>query len=164
MSDSLGSKLGALIDEYLATACPCRYPRFRAVVSRTTHGQGGSSFTSDDQRGLVYAFEHRVPLVDKVEQQGFQLWTAKCARCGSVVERSWYEGAPGGTIDWLVVRLAVGVADVGAPVEMRKGQRIVFRCSRWIATGPDTSGMLIASRTYPFIDEDDWLAWIRAKA
>jgi len=156
--------MDALVDEYLALACPCRFPRFRAVTIRTTHGQGGGSFTSEDQRALIRAFEAKSPVGARRALGGFPIsdgmWEASCARCGSVVSRSSQEFSPGGWIDWIKITRAPGLVDVGARVEQGR----VLRCRPWIATGPDMTGVAIASRAYPFVDEDAWFAWMRERA
>ena len=165
VSDGFDRKLGDLVDHYLSLGCPCRFPRFRAVVSRDTSRTGGGSFTSEDQRGLIRVYEQKVPLVDRGPLPGrggpmsADMYQARCGVCGSTVSRSSGEGAPGGWVDYLVIRPAPGVTPLGAPVEQGK----VFRARPFVATGPAMAGMQQATQASPFLEEDAWFAWMRAR-
>ena len=164
--DDFDRALESLIDFQLARGCPCRFPRFRAVVGRSTHGVAGGSFTSDDQRKLIHVFERKVPLVDRRPLEGWggpiarDMYEANCVKCGSHVSRSSSEFANGGWIDVLVITPASGVVDLGAKVE---GGR-VLRARPWISPGPAMAGIERASRVFPLTPEGEWLAWMRALA
>jgi hypothetical protein len=153
----------ALIDHYLAKGCPCRYPRFRAVVSRDTSGVAGGAFTSDEQRLLIWAYEQKMKLVNRRALEGWggpmndQMYEAECGTCGSNVERSSNEFAPGAWAQYLVVRRLKGLIDLGANVEHGR----VYRPRPLIALGPGMTGMQKAAAAYPFLEEDAWLAWMR---
>jgi hypothetical protein len=164
VNDDFAHKLDELVDYYLSVACPCRFPRFRAVVSRDTSRKGGGSFASDDQQGLIHAYERKVPLTDKRPLQGWggpvtaDMYQATCGICGSDVQRSSNEGAPGGWVDYLVIHLAPGVQEAGAPVE--RGSP-VYRGTPFRATGPGSTGMQQATEAFPMLDPDAWFAWMR---
>jgi hypothetical protein len=165
MSAAFVSWLDELVDYYLAHGCPCRFPRFRAVVGRSTHKVAGGSFTSEEQRRLIYRFEAKVPLVDKQPLEGWggpverDMYQAHCEKCGSLVARSSGEFANGGWIDYLSIAPASGVVDLGAPVKDR-----LYRPCPWIAPGPGMAGIAGASEAFPLMPEDQWLEWMRALA
>jgi len=163
VNEDFERKLGELVDYYLSHGCPCRFPRFRAVVSRDTSRTGGGSFTSDDQRGLIHVYEQKVPLVERGPLAGWggpmsaDMYQARCGVCGSAVSRSSNEGAPGGWVDYLVIRPAPGVTPLGAPVEHGR----VYRSRPFVAAGPAMGGMQQATEASPFLEEDAWFAWMR---
>jgi hypothetical protein len=157
-------RLERLLDRYLEDACPCRFPRFRAVVARVTRGAGGGSFTSEDQRGLIRAFDRRAPIVDQRPMDGFNvvttgLWIGRCGRCGSTLRRSFEEGSPGGTMDLLRVFLASGMVDVGC--EVNNGP--VYRCRPLEALGAGMAGLGKAAQVFPLISENEWFDWMHER-
>jgi hypothetical protein len=162
----LRDELAQLIVGYLEVGCPCRFPRFRAVVARDTSRVAGGSFTSAEQTGLIEAFEQRVPLVDRGPLEGSGgpaqagMYQAKCRVCGSRVARSSNELAPGGWVDYLSIRAAPDAADLGAPVEHGR----VYRPCPLVAAGPGMTGMQRAAEAFPMIGRDEWLAWMRERA
>jgi hypothetical protein len=164
MSD-FQTRLDALVDEYLTIGCPCRFPRFRAIAARETVGICGGSFTSEEQRGLIRAFERRVTVVEQqpleeLEQISPGMWRAKCGVCGSNVRRAYNEYSPGGYIDWLIIKRKPGLTDLGAPIEKNR----TFRPRPFVAPGPGMTGMAGASRAFPFMEEDAWFEWMRERA
>jgi hypothetical protein len=161
--DDLERRLEALIEYYLSIGCPCRFPRFRAVVSRDTSKVAGGSFTSADQQYLILAFERKAPIVEKRPLEIFTevkegLWLARCGKCGSDLRRAYDEFSPGGFIDGLIVRRAPGLVDLGAPVHHGR----VYRSRPFVAPGPAMGGMAQAAKAFPHIDEDAWFVWMRA--
>ena len=153
--------LGALVDFYLEHGCPCLFPRFRAVVARDTSRSCGGSFTSAEQRGLIVAFEAKVPLeghaaLDSLATPLADMYQAKCGVCRSSVYRSSNEFAHGGWIDYLVIHPAPGIVDLGAPVA---GGRLFRPCS-FTAPAPGMAGIGKAAELFPSMPEDEWLAWM----
>jgi hypothetical protein len=152
-----------LVDYYLARGCPCRFPRFRAVVSRDTSGVAGGAFTSDEQRMLIWAYEQRVPVVNRKALEGWggpmhdDMYQAECGICASEVRRSSNEYAPGGWVQYLVIRRVKGLSDIGASVEHGR----VFRPRPLVAAGPGMTGMQKAAQAYPFMEEELWFTWMR---
>jgi hypothetical protein len=164
MSD-FQARLDALADEYLTIGCPCRFPRFRAIVARDTSGISEGSFTSEDQRGLIRAFERKVTVVEQQPLEELDrispgMWRGKCGVCGSDLRRAYNEYSPGGYIDWLIIKRKPGLFDLGASVEKNR----TFRCRPFVAPGPEMPGMARASRAFPFMEEDAWFEWMRARA
>jgi len=164
VSDPFYDQLLALIDDYLAKGCPCRFPRFRAVVSRdTSRVAEGGVFRSEEQLLLILAYEKMVPLVNRTALEGFgvpvrdDVYQAECGICGSGVERSNNEFAPGAWVEHLVIRRAAGVVDIGARAEPGR----VFRPRPFVAMGPGMAGMQGAAQAYPFMEEEPWFAWMR---
>ncbi len=162
MSEDLQHRLDDLIDFYLSVGCPCRFPRFRANVKRDTLGASGASFTSEDQRGLVRAFDRKAPVVEKrpVEQHAEVsegMWLGTCGICHADLRRVYDEFSPGGTIDCLVIRPLPTSTDLGAGIE---GGRL-YRCRPLVSPGPPMQGLAKAATQYPFMEEEGWLAWMR---
>jgi hypothetical protein len=164
VSDAFGQEVLALVGYYLAKGCPCRFPRFRAVVSRDTSGVAGGAFRSDEQMMLIWAFEQKLPLVDRRALEGWggpmseHVYEAECGVCGSRVERSSNEFATGAWVEYLVIRRARGLVDLGASVE----HGLVFRPRPFVPMGPGMTGMNKAAQAYPFMEEEPWLEWMRA--
>ena len=152
----IDAALDALIDAYLADACPCRFPRFRAVVSFDSSPRFGASYTTREQRSLIAAYDARVPVEDRAafgpSPEGRQ---GKCAICGSRVERSSSEDG----VQFLVIRAAPGVVDVGAPVE--HGQ--ILRATDFEAVGRGSSGAGQLALVHPCVGEAAFLSWMRAR-
>jgi len=163
MSDAFEQKVLVLVDYYLAEGCPCRFPRFRAIVSRDTSRVAEGAFRSDEQLSLILAFEQRVPIVNRRALEGWGgpmsdgVYEAECGVCGSGVERSSNELAPGAWVEYLVIRRAQGRVDIGAPAPQGR----VFRPRPFVAMGPGMTGMPKAAQAYPFMEEEAWLAWMR---
>lgn len=153
----LDAALSALIDAYLTRGCPCRFPRFRTTVRRSTRGAGGGSFTTWEQARLIALYAERLPLVDRVDAP--QGWTARCGRCAAEAIQASCEFSPGGWIDYLTIVPAPAVPDLGAQVEGK-----VLRASSWIAPGPAMGGMASASRAYPYVGLARWLEWMSEPA
>ncbi|GAC1394806.1 MAG: hypothetical protein NVSMB47_04550 [Polyangiales bacterium] len=163
--DALFTALESTVDELLQDACPCRFPRFRAVVAMDTSRSAGGSFTTGEKPILIGAFERKVPILDRGPLGPYptalpQMWQGTCGRCGSGVERSSNEFAPGGWVDYLSIRRAKGLVDVGAPIE---GGR-VFRATGFQSPGPGMEGLARAAQVYPFIGIDEFVRWLRARA
>src|ERR1035438_448473 len=123
VSDPFFDELLALIDEYVAKACPCRFPRFRAIAKRDTSGVAGGAFRSDEQLMLIRAFEQKVPLVNKQALEGWAgpmtdgTYEAACGVCGSFLARYANEFASGAWVDMLAIRKPKGLEDIGARAE-----------------------------------------------
>ncbi len=81
--------LEALFDHYLARGCPCRFPRFRATVSRDMKEIGAAEWDISDIPTLLHIFDRRVPLV-KESESGYSV-QGRCKLCNAHVFR-W--GAP----------------------------------------------------------------------
>jgi hypothetical protein len=165
--DAFERALEELVDFYLlARGCPCRFPRFRATVGRSTHKVAGGSFTTEDQRRLIHTYEKKVPLGEKQPLEGWgggvlpDMYQATCTICGSLAARSSNEFANGGWIDYLQITRAKDVIDLGARVESGK----LYRPRPWISPGPGMTGIQKASEAFPFLPEDEWLAWMREVA
>ncbi len=161
----LAARLDELMEYALSLGCPCRFPRVRAVTARDTRNAAGGAFTSADQRELIHAFERKVPIIEKRPLEIFQqvregLWLGKCGKCGALLRRAYEEFSPGGTIDWLMITRAKDVPDLGAPLVDGR----VLRCRPLEAPGPGMQGMAKASQVFPFLEEDEWFAWIRERA
>ena len=163
MSGPFAQELLALVDDYLAKGCPCRFPRFRAIVKRDTSGVAGGAFRSEEQLMLIRAFEQKVPLVNR---QALEAWAgpmndatyeAACGVCGSFVARYANEFASGAWVDMLAIRKPKGLADIGAPAEQGR----IFRPRPFEPMGPGMTGMYRAAQAYPFMEEELWLAWMR---
>jgi hypothetical protein len=153
----VSAELVALFDHFLdAGGCPCRYPRFRSTVRRDTHGAAGGSFTTAEQRDLIALYSERVPVRDKRDAP--YGWEARCERCGSLARFASVEFSPGGFIDYLVIEKPATVTDVGAPVG-----NFVYHTGGWISPGPEMAGMQLASKAFPFLPFDEWLAWMRER-
>jgi hypothetical protein len=154
-----------LLDFYLALGCPCRFPRFRATVARSTQKVAGGSFTSEDQRRLIYIYERKVELVGKEPLEGWggpvekDMYQAKCGACRSRVQRSSNEFANGGWVDYLSIALTPGVMELGAFVG-----HPLYRARPWISPGPGMAGIHKASEAFPLVDEEKWLLWMRELA
>ena len=163
MSDAFGQEVLALVEYYLDKGCPCRFPRFRAIAKRDTSGVAGGAFRSDEQLMLIRAFEQKVPLVNKQALEGWAgpmtdaTYEAKCGVCDSFVARYANEFAPGAWVEMLAIRKPKGLADIGAPAEQGR----VFRPRPFVPMGPGMTGMYRAAQAYPFMEEDQWLAWMR---
>jgi len=136
--------------------CPCRYPRFRSTVRRDTHGAAGGSFTTAEQRDLIFLYERRMELRDKKDAP--YGWEAFCSRCGSAARYASNEFSPGGFIDYLVVTKAAGLAEIGARVG-----NFVPHSGGWICPGPEMAGMQLASKAFPFMPFEEWLRWMRER-
>jgi hypothetical protein len=148
-------ELEALFTDFLDDGgCPCRYPRFRSTVRRDTTCACGGSFTTAEQRDLIYLYEHRLELRDK--QDAPHGWEAFCVRCGSAARFSANEFSPGAWIEYLVVTRAAGVRDRGAPAG-----NLVYRTGAWISPGPAMAGQQLATKAFPLMPLDEWLAWMR---
>jgi hypothetical protein len=162
-ASTLSDELVRLVEYYLEMGCPCRFPRFRAVVSRDTSRIAGGSFTSAEQVGLIGVFEQRVPLGDRAPLEGWGgpaqdgMYQAHCTICGSLVARSSNECAPGGWVDYLSISLAPAVTDLGA--SFAKGR--LHRPSAWVAAGPGMAGIQRASEAFPFMEAEAWFVWMR---
>ena len=165
MSDPFAQKLLDLVEEYLANGCPCRFPRFRAIVKRDTSGVAGGAFRSDEQLMLIRAFEQKVPLVNRKALEGWAgpmndtTYEAECGVCGSWVARYANEFASGAWVDMLAIRKPKGLADIGASAEQGR----IFRPRPFVPMGPGMTGMYRAAQAYPFMEEEAWLAWMRAE-
>jgi len=162
---NLQAAIDALIDEYLAAGCPCRFPRFRSFVKMDTSKATGGSFTTPEQTWLIAAFEAKVPLVDKAPLGPYEevlpgMWKARCAKCGSGVARSSNEFAPGGWIDYLVFERAKGLIELGARVE--KG--LVLRASGFREVAPAMGGMKKAAELWPCVGAERFVEWLRERA
>jgi hypothetical protein len=156
--DPFGNSLEQLVDDYLRDGgCPCRFPRFRATVRRDTSRVCGNSFTTIEQERLVYLYEHVVPVNDK--QSVDYGWEAKCARCGSEARQATNEFLPGTRIDYLTITKPRDVTELGAQVGPR-----VYRCSSWRSPTGSDAGMDVASKTFPELSNDQWLAWMAERA
>jgi hypothetical protein len=164
VSNSLVERAEALILDYLqGDGCPCRFPRFRSVVKRDTSRSLGVPFKADDQTALIVAFERHAPLGERSALGPFPapvdgMWQARCVRCTTAIERSSNEVAPGGWVDFLVIRRAPGTSEIGAPLDR------AFRCRPLVPVGPGPHSMRGAAELYPYIDEDEWFAWLRARS
>jgi hypothetical protein len=164
VSGPFAQELLALIDYYLAKGCPCRFPRFRAIVKRDTSGVAGGAFRSEEQLMLIRAFEQKVPLVNRQALEGWAgpmndtTYEAACGVCGSFVARYANEFASGAWVDMLAIRKPKGLADIGAPAEQGR----IFRPRPFEPMGPGMTGMYRAAQAYPFMEEELWLEWMRA--
>ncbi|MGD0674446.1 MAG: hypothetical protein ABSC94_03460 [Polyangiaceae bacterium] len=146
-----------LMDYFLAHGCPCRFPRFRALCERDTAAVGAPGYTSTEQQSLVLAFDRAAPLVERRPLPGKPGYRAKCARCGAGIERLSVEHFRDMWIEYLRVRPAKTVVDVGEPLHAPVPHCLPFYHAG--ATNPSEEQMLALS--YPFLPVNDWLAWIR---
>jgi hypothetical protein len=153
MTDTMRATLDTLYEDYLARGCPCRFPRFRAVAKQW--GLPSGIVSSEDRDGLVGVFEEKVPLVERRTDEGG--WNATCAKCDASVRMGRAVSSHGETsADYLMITTAQ--PDVGARLEQP-----LVRCRPWRIVGPGSEGIMVeAGRKYPFVDEADWLAWMRA--
>lgn len=106
--------LAALFDLYLAQGCPCRFPRFRATVSRDMSEVGAREWDISDIRRLLELFDQRVPLT--LSKRDAYSTHGQCARCGAEVHRY---GMPIFRDSFIErARITPGtLPDVGAPVD-----------------------------------------------
>jgi hypothetical protein len=155
---ALHARVEALFDRYLALGCPCRFPRFRALVEEQFAPAIGPPLLAQDQQALIYVFDRRVPLTDQEKQPvGHR---GRCEKCGARVERWFVEHFKGAWIEYLTIVPAPGAIDIGAPVDTP-----IPHCGPLFAAGPadgrDRSHSAI-ERDHPRVPVDDWFAWLEA--
>jgi len=89
MDNDSASGLKSLFDHYFAHGCPCRFPRFRATVSRDMKAIGAAEWDISDIPALLQIFDRRVELVKETETD--YSVKGRCNLCNAQVYR-W--GAP----------------------------------------------------------------------
>jgi hypothetical protein len=160
MGRELVEQCSVLMQAYLLSeGCPCRFPRFRSIAKRDTGRSLGVSCRGIDQSALIVAFEAHAPLSDRRALGPFSaplesMWQASCLRCSSRVERSSNEIVPGGWADYLVIRRAPELTELGANVDR------LYRCRPLVRLGQGAPNAREAARLYPLIGEDEWFAWL----
>jgi hypothetical protein len=163
--ERLAQEIHRLLDGYLAEGCPCRFPRFRASCARDTSKKAGGTFVADDQRMLIGGFEQRAALTSRValgpnDSPMPGMYAADCTVCGSRVERSSVEFGPGGWADFLVIRRGPSLTELGAPIEAGR----VLRARPFRPAGPGMEGLGKASAAFPLVYDEEWIAWLQARA
>lgn len=143
-----------LLRHFLATGCPCRYPRFVAFAGRDLPS-GVGDFA---QQVVIFQFDELVPLNDK--KGGGPAWEGRCARCGSRVQRWGEELAMSSWIDHLRITPAAGLDPLGAGVSAA-----IPRCGGFFAAAPGVSSRDVseAEQAYPLLTPAEWLAWLRVE-
>jgi hypothetical protein len=160
MDKDLVEQCSALMQAYLLSAgWPCRFPRFRSIAKRDTGRSLGVSCKGDDHSALIIAFEAHAPLSDRRALGPYSeplesMWQASCLRCSSQLERSSNEVVPGGWADYLVIRRASELTELGANVDK------LYRCRPLVTLGQGTLNAREAARLYPLISENEWFAWL----
>jgi hypothetical protein len=152
------ARVEALFDRYLTLGCPCRFPRFRAVVEQEYTPAIGPPLAAQDQQALLHAFDERVALTEREKRPvGHR---GRCEKCGSLVERWYVEHFKSAWIEYMRIAVAPGVADIGAPVDTP-----IPHCRPFFAAGPrdgrDRSNGTMESE-HPQVTVDDWFAWLVA--
>jgi hypothetical protein len=165
VNEPLAYKVDALMSGYLSEGCPCRFPRFRASCARDTSKKAGGTFVADDQGMLIAVFEERAPLTSRValgpnDSPMPGMYAADCTVCGSRVERSSVEFGPGGWADFLVIRRGPSLTELGAPIEAGR----VLRARPFRPAGPGMEGLGKASAAFPLVYDEEWIAWLQARA
>ena len=154
------ARLHTLFDHYLAHACPCRFPRFRAAAALDTADVGAPAFAAQDQQALLGVFDERVPLVERVTLPfGHR---GRCQKCGASVERWGVEHFKSAWIEYLTLEPTAGSVDVGARVHTP-----VPHCLPFYAAGPGDrrrGGDRLVELSYPKVGVDEWFGWMEALA
>jgi hypothetical protein len=134
------------IEFFLAKGCPCRFPRFRALVSRDTRDLGVSGFASPDQQSLCSLFDEMVPVENE-----------RCKHCGSHIKRSSEEVFNTSWIERLIIDKPDEVKDIGAPLHAP-----IPRCRDFFQAVPGAreSDRLTLHQAYPKLSEQDFYAWL----
>lgn len=149
------SDIEGLFDHYLAHGCPCRFPRFRATVSRDLSEIGAREWGVSDVSDLLDVFDRRVGLLD-TKQEDFAL-RGFCEKCGAEVIRSW---APIFRDSFLsAAHISPGrLPDLGAeigPVLPVCG--VIFQAGPGNATRDEKERI---QRSFPRLKPADWIAYM----
>jgi hypothetical protein len=153
---AFAAELEALFGRLLEHGCPCRFPRFRATVSRDTREVGAPNFTTWEQQALVSMFDLRVPLRDREARPVGH--DGHCALCGAAVERWGEEPFRSAWIEYLKITPAPGVEDVGAEVHTA-----VPHCWPFFSAAPQEYQRNLEHMValhYPRVSRQAWLDWI----
>lgn len=152
------ARVEALFDRYLALGCPCRFPRFRALVEEQYAPAMGPPLLAQDQQALIYVFDRRVPLTDREKKpMGHR---GRCEKCGARVERWYVEHFKGAWIEYLTIAPAPGAVEIGAPVDTP-----IPHCRSFVPAGPmdgRNRNNSEAESDHPGVRLDDWFAWLEA--
>lgn len=153
------SDIEALFDHYFSHGCPCRFPRFRATVSRDLKEIGAKDWNVSDVAVLLTVFDRRLRLV--VDSREDFAIRGRCELCGAQVVRF---GVPLFR-DSFLERARITPAsspDVGAPVSGTLpicGH--VFQAAPGNVTKDEVNRIQLA---YPRLTRDQWLAYMGALA
>jgi hypothetical protein len=157
--DALSIAINALMTGYLADACPCRFPRFRATVGRDTSKVFAVSvYVSPEQQRLIARFDALVTLADRSPVQWG--WRGRCTRCEADVVREDVEFDVGPARHLFITpRTAV---DVGAPHQGAIPHVHDFFPLDRVPPSQSVLGQLAAA--HPRMDEKRWLSWMSEHA
>lgn len=153
------SDIEALFERYLAHGCPCRFPRFRATVSRDLKEIGAWDWDISDGAQLLTVFDRRVPL--SVESREDFAVRGSCKLCGAHVLRFAVPVFRDSFLERARIEPAA-LPDVGAPVEGP-----VPICGHVFHASPGNVTRDEAERiqsAYPRLSPADWLAYMGALA
>jgi len=156
--ETLERSIDELMSDYLAGACPCRFPRFRATVGRDiTALFGVAEYTNPEQEQLIARFDARVALTGRSPTRTG--WRGFCARCNGEIVREDIEGEREPASHLFITP---GPApDVGAPFE-----GAIPRVYGFYPLGRAAPSQLVVAQlnaAYPLMSEEHWLAWMRAR-
>jgi hypothetical protein len=171
VNDPDAARTPAAIEDLIADfrqdgGCPCRFPRFRATVGRSTSAFGAELMTWE-QYLLITVFDRKVKLLDRrslILRGGGAGYEADCASCGAVVARRSLEVVRDRWIEFMAVR-PKGVEDLGAAAD-----GALPHCWPFFAIVGGELGREAADRakrdaeiTYPRISLDEWIAWMKVR-
>jgi hypothetical protein len=144
----LRNRIDEAVGKMLQDGCPCRFPRFRAMVARDTQQAGFACFTSEEQPMLIDAYVRAVPLVN-----------GRCVRCGALAVRWAWEFGKTAFVEYMRFEDST-LSDLGAPASSP-----IPRCRPFYATGFATKAQRKkVERFYPRLTETDWLSWLLERA
>lgn len=149
--------LDKLFDHFLEHGCPCRFPRFRATVSRDTRDVGVPHCTTREQQALIRIFEQRVALRDRTND--YVGYEGTCSACGAHVKQWNEEVYRDSWIAFMRITPSPGVTDAGAPLHTA-----VPHCGPFFSATPmdyRQNPLHMVNLQYPKVSPEDWLAWIR---
>ncbi len=159
VAEPSASELEGLFDLYLTQGCPCRFPRFRATVSRDMSEVGAREWDVSDIRRLLEPFDQRAPLT--ASKRDAYSTRGQCGRCGAEVHRY---GVPIFRDSFIErARIAPGaLPDLGAPVD-----GAVPICGIVFQVAPSNVTRNEAERieaAFPRLSPPLWLAYMGALA
>ncbi len=133
---------------FLEKGCPCRFPRFVALVARDVRDLGILGFASPEQQSLIALFDKLVPVKDE-----------HCTICTSKIQRSSEEVFNTSWIERLIITKPENVNDLGEPLHAP-----IPRCRDFFQAAPGAfeSDRLTLHQAYPRVSEDDFYAWLTA--